>query len=157
MALAPIWTPQDIKGTTLNTFRLYVNRTYNLSLRTYEDIHNWSVNDISAFAEAVFNFAGINTSTPYTRIADGLDKMFPPPRWFPGALMNYTENIIGPGLAIRPNGVAVTTCEEESDSHQDYTFAELEEKAAVWANALKALGVGKSDRVAGMLSITSLV
>lgn len=89
-------------------------------------------------------------STPPERVADGIDVMYPPPRWLPGAKLSYAENMLGPGLATRPDGIAVTTLSERAfERGKDYTFRELEVKTAVWATALKSLGVRVGDRVAG--------
>jgi acetoacetyl-CoA synthetase len=146
----PIWTPTCPETTIINAFRHYVNRKYNLQLTTYRDMHRWSVDDIPAFAEAVFKFVGMTTSTPYQKIVDGLDVMYPPSRWFPGAKMNYAENMLQPGVALKPDGIAVTTLDEAHFvKSEDYTFRQLERRTAVWANALKRLGVGVGDRVAG--------
>lgn len=148
MAPTPIWTPEGVRGTAVDAFRRYVNRRHRLNLTTYKDLHAWSVDDVPAFAEAVFNFAGMQTSTPPTSIVEGVDTMFPPPRWFPGAKMNYAENILAPGLALKPNAVAVTLCEEGSEQSEDFTFTQLAERSAVWANALSRMGVRVGDRVA---------
>lgn len=147
-APAPIWTPPRVKGTNIDAFRRHVNQKFNLNLRNYWDLYNWSVDETSDFAQTLFDFAGIKTSKPPTRPVDGVDKMFPPPRWFPGARMNYAENMLTLGLATKPNMVAVTVRDEGSLQGMDYTFAQLSERSAVWANALRRMGVGVGDRVA---------
>ncbi|KIW19384.1 acetoacetate-CoA ligase [Exophiala spinifera] len=155
MALAtprPIWTPNSPEKTAITAFRHYVNRRYNLNLVSYRDIHSWSVNDIQAFSEAVFDFVGIKTSEPYVRVIDGLDTMWPPPRWFPGAKLNYAENMLQPGLSSKPNGIAITTVDETGPtSSTDYTFKQLELLTAAWVAALRKLGVGVGDVVAAVL------
>ncbi|KAF1813353.1 acetoacetyl-CoA synthetase-like protein [Eremomyces bilateralis CBS 781.70] len=151
MGSEPIWVPSNTRHTGIHTFRLYVNRTYSLNLQTYDDLHKWSVMNIPDFAEALFVFAGIHASTPYLRPADGVDTMYPPPRWFPGARLNYTENILKPGLGLRPNGIAVTVCDEDPSTSVDITFLELERQTALWATALRNMGVGVGDRVATVL------
>lgn len=146
----PIWTPTLAKNTRLAAFRHFVNRKYDLSLNTYKDVHAWSVDQIPQFSEAVFDFVGMTTSTPYDQPVDGLDTMYPPPNWFPGANLNYAENMLRPGLATRPNGIAVSCVDEGSiGKSQDYTFKQLEKMTELWASALRSLGVQVGDRVAG--------
>lgn len=146
---SPIWTPTCVGHTSFTAFRHYVNRKCGLELRTYRDVHSWSVADIPQFSEAVFNFVGMTISTPYSKVVDGLEVMYPPPRWFPGANMNYAENMLRPGVGLKPDGIAVTTVDELPGNSRDYTFRELEEMTAVWAAALRKLGVRIGDRVAG--------
>ncbi|KAF2992990.1 hypothetical protein E8E13_000714 [Curvularia kusanoi] len=150
-SLSPIWTPPHIKGTVLDAFRRHVNRKFNLDLRNYWDLYKWSVDDIPAFAPTVFDFMGIKTSKLPTKPIDGVGKMFPPPRWFPEATMNYAENMLATGLATKSNMVAVTVRDESTLQGTDYTFAQLAERSAIWANALRRMGVGIGDRVATVL------
>jgi len=149
MAREPIWTPISLKGTAINAFRLYVNRSHNLNLLTYQDLHAWSVNDVPVFAEAIFRFVGIKTTTPYVKTIDSGDEISPLCRWFPSAKLNFTENLLGPGLNLRPNGIAVTVCEEGSSESLDVTFLELERRTVIWAATLKDMGFTMGDRVAG--------
>lgn len=80
--------------------------------------------------------------------------MWPPPRWFPGTLMNFTENLLKPGLGVRPHGIAVTICDENSSVSEDITFVQLEQRTALWATALRNMGVGVGDRVASESNLT---
>lgn len=74
--------------------------------------------------------------------------MWPSAEWFPDALLNYAENILGPGLAMKPDAIAVTSMREGPAVIREFTFAELEREVRLWGGALKRLGVGKGDRVA---------
>lgn len=131
----------------MNSFRNYVNRKYSLNIRTFKELHTWSVSDTEAFASAIWVFCGINCSVPPTKVASGLDLMFPPPRWFPGAKLNFSQNILCTGLAVRPFGVAVSACREDGVV-TELTFLELEARVAIWANALRKFNVGVGDRIA---------
>lgn len=63
--------------------------------------------------------------------------------------MNYAENIIAPGLAMKPDGIAVTAVSEGDGKPIELTFRDLEREVARWAEALRSLGIGIGDRVAG--------
>ncbi|PVH68977.1 acetoacetate-CoA ligase [Cadophora sp. DSE1049] len=160
MALAPVvWQHPNIAGTNIHAFRLEVNRKYSLNLKSYKDLHTWSVNNIEAFASAFWVFVGIKYHAPPTRTIDDPQRMFPPPKWFPGATMNFSENLLCTGLAMRPDAVAVTAFREGLAEQTELTYAQLETRVAVWANALRKLGVQVGDRVATVLtnSIDSLL
>ncbi|KAF5011369.1 hypothetical protein F66182_15370, partial [Fusarium sp. NRRL 66182] len=143
-----IWTHPYPQSTPLEAFRRYVNATHSLDLKSYNDLHTWSVTSIEHFAAAVWTFCGIKYSVPPTTIATGLDKMWPPPRWFPGARMNYTENILSFGLDSRPDAIAITAVKEGLQDVKQFTFLELKEQVAVWATTLKKFGVRVGDRIA---------
>lgn len=63
--------------------------------------------------------------------------------------MNYAENIIAPGLAMKPDGIAITAIGEGDENPIELTFRELEYEVARWAEGLRSIGVGIRDRVAG--------
>lgn len=65
--------------------------------------------------------------------------------------MNYAENIIAPGLAMKPDGIAVTAVSEGDGKPIELTFRDLEREVARWAEALRSLGIGIGDRVAVIL------
>ncbi|KAL3481708.1 hypothetical protein BJX99DRAFT_218147 [Aspergillus californicus] len=148
----PVWTHPFPLSTPLEAFRRYINKTHSLNLQTYKDIHRWSVTDIDKFSLAVWTFCGIKYSIPPTCTAIGLDKMWPPPTWFPQARLNFTENILAVGLASRPDGIAVTAVKEGQSEVTHVSFRELERTVAIWAATLKKLGVGVGDRVATVLT-----
>lgn len=66
------------------------------------------------------------------------------PNWFPGARLNYAENL----LIRKDDGVALTEA-NESGSVVEVTFRELNERVREMAAALRANGLKIGDRVAG--------
>ena len=70
-------------------------------------------------------------------------------RWFEGAKLNITENALDRHLAKRGNKLALIW--EPNDPKERFvrwTYRELYEKVNQFANALKAQGIQKGDRVA---------
>lgn len=143
-----LWTHPHSVSTNIQAFRHYVNRTFSLELQTYEDLHAWSIRDMEGFARAAWVFCGIKYKSPPQGVATSLHSMWPPPAWFPGATMNYTENLLAWGVAAKPDAVAVTGLSEGSEDAEELTFVQLEREVARWASALRNLGVGPGDRVA---------
>ncbi|KAF9890433.1 hypothetical protein FE257_005838 [Aspergillus nanangensis] len=154
-----VWKHPYPAATPIEAFRRYVNKAHGLSLQTYRDLHQWTVSETEQFAAAAWTFCGIKYSAPPTCVATGLNTMWPPPAWFPGARLNYTENLLSLGLAARPDGIAVTIEREGRQEVTRHTFRDLEQQVAVWATALRSLGVTVGDRVATVLtnSIDALV
>ena len=67
--LERLWTHSEPKATKIWGFLQRVNKKHNLQCRSYDELYQWSVDNISAFWEDLYNFVGINTSAPYTRVS----------------------------------------------------------------------------------------
>jgi acetoacetyl-CoA synthetase len=148
MAGRLIWSHPYGEQTNVNAFRHYVNRKHSLDLQGYSQLHEWSVNNIEYFAWATWTFCGIKYSVPPTSAGTGLETMYPRPKWFPGARINYADNIISPGVVSKPDAVAITAYREGSFEVDELTFKELEREVARWANTFRKMGVVAGDRIA---------
>lgn len=70
-----VWVPSedDLKNSSIAKFRDYVNHKQRLSLKSYHDLHSWSVNPAMAndFWMALFKFLDISvTKAPTRALAD---------------------------------------------------------------------------------------
>ncbi|KAF1808223.1 acetyl-CoA synthetase-like protein [Eremomyces bilateralis CBS 781.70] len=84
------------------------------------------------------------------------------PRWFEGVRLNFAENVLfspvhGTPTATSTRGkesdkVATTEVREGGTEIRAYTWAQLRSRVALFANALRARGVKKGDRVAVVAS-----
>ncbi len=73
------------------------------------------------------------------------------PIWFPGARLNYAENI------LRHNGDAIAvTSVREMGAIENYTFRQLRSMVRQLAAAMRANGLQLGDRVAGAKFHTSV-
>ena len=93
----------------------------------------------------MWDFAEIKYSQRYDRVVDDLTK-FPGARWFPGARLNFAENL----LRFRDEQPAFIFKGETSTARQ-MTYAELYDSVARLAHSLKEEGVGVGDRVVGYM------
>jgi acetoacetyl-CoA synthetase len=148
MANMELWKHPNVQSTRVDAFRRYINRKYNLSLMTYADLHTWSIDDIEVFGKEIWIFCGMVSSAEPTKIGIGLDKIYPRPTWFPGARLNYTENLLSVGLASHANAVAVSSIREGGFDRRDLTWLQLRDQVEKWTSALKRARVRKGDRVA---------
>ena len=66
MSKIALWQPKkdDIEKSNLFKFIQYVNTEYNKDFIEYNDLYNWSVNDIDNFWEACLKYSGIKLSKP---------------------------------------------------------------------------------------------
>ena len=108
----------------------------------YAELWDWSVSEVEQFWAAIWEYCGVRASQPYERVLDS--RQMPGAHWFEGAELNYAENMLMRDRA--PNALAVLHASElrELDT---LTWAQLTEQVAAAAAGLRALGVGRGDRV----------
>ena len=76
--------------------------------------------------------------------------LFPRPRFFEGARLNFAENLLYPSCNPDEDSYAVIEANEESRSH--VTWKELRERVRQCSAAMRKLGVQEGDRVAGYVA-----
>ena len=143
----PLWIPSVEREQDTNIMRFIheVNARHGSQWNSYAELYQWSVEDIPAFWAAVWDFAEIKASKAYDRVVDDLQK-FPGARWFPGARLNFAENL----LRYRDDRSAFIFRGETQISKR-MTYAELYDEVAKLAYSLREAGVGPGDRVVGYM------
>jgi acetoacetyl-CoA synthetase len=133
-------------------FIRWLGQARGLHLSSYEELWRWSVDDLAGFWSSLASFAGV----PWRREADQavIGRTMSDGRlsaegahWFSGAELNYVDSVLrhDPGT---PALVAV----DEAGGRQTMTYGELAEMASEAAAGLRALGVGRGDRVGAVLT-----
>ena len=138
-----IWQPsnESKKSSNLSRFIEFANQQYSKSIKTeYQDIWNWSVNNVESFWSLMWDFSEIKGSKG-TKISENIGLM-PGARFFPDAKLNYAENL----LRAANNAIAIEEFREDGFSNT-LTRMELESKALKMAGWMKSKGVKKGDRV----------
>ncbi|MFX1328013.1 MAG: acetoacetate--CoA ligase [Promethearchaeota archaeon] len=138
-----LWEPSKnwIKNAEVTHFIEFVNKEYKQKISGGKYLYKWSVEKISDFWEAMWKFSGIIASKPYDKIVKDINK-FPGTEWFPGAKLNFAENL----LKYKDNQLAFIFQGETKVSKQ-ITYAELNEMVARLAKSLKEMGIKIGDRV----------
>jgi acetoacetyl-CoA synthetase len=54
-----LWTHPDPESTRMTEFMQRVNQKYHLDLQTYDDLFNWSIDQIGDFWSETWDFTGI--------------------------------------------------------------------------------------------------
>jgi acetoacetyl-CoA synthetase len=118
-----------------------VNKKYKCNIKGGKDLYKWSVTEIEEFWAAMWEFGGIISSKLYDKVVEDLNK-FPGTLWFPGAKLNFAENLLKHNddrLAFIFQG--------ETKKTAKMTYKELNKTVAKLAKSLQAIGVKKGDRV----------
>ncbi|KAH9935798.1 uncharacterized protein B0H18DRAFT_1207327 [Fomitopsis serialis] len=140
-----IWSPSRPSYTSLEVFRRMANRKHGLALKDYHDLHRYSVESYDFWMD-VWEYIGIISSVPPSKILEE-GRMKELPTWFPGARLNYAENL----LHRRDDGVACIAA-RDFGTVQHYTYRELREMVRRLAAAMRANGIVKGDRVAAIVT-----
>ena len=76
--------------------------------------------------------------------------MFPRPKFFEGATLNFAENLLFPTQQVEPESLAVIAATETT--REAVTWKELRERVRQCQAGMKALGLQRGDRVAGYVA-----
>lgn len=149
----PIWTPTGPPDLIpMNIYRHHINRKFGQELKTSQELHQWSVENLQDFWIDLHQYTGVIPSLPpNTTIAfDASKSMEEVPEFFKGATVNYAENVLtGRDL----DKVALVGIREgQGLNGESWTWALLRENVRKARSALLHLGVQEGDRVATIIS-----
>ena len=156
-----LWKPKRPEKSQMHDFMQIINNRYNLDITRYEDLHKWSINNISNFWKEIWNYGDITYSQNYSKVVTDLDKM-PGAKWFLNSKLNFAENL----LRYRDNRIAIYHKTEHKEVIS-ISYKELFLEVEKLSHSLRKLGIKKGDRVVGfipnipeaiiaMLSVTSI-
>jgi len=140
MSERPLWTPSPERAAATLLARFMERAGH----RDYAALHRWSVEERAAFWSLVWDFCAVKGEKGARVLVDG-DRM-PGAKWFPDARLNFAENL----LEARGEADALVFWGEDRVRRR-MSQRELHALVSRLAQALKAAGVGKGDRVAGYL------
>lgn len=145
-----MWQPTDPESTEMNKFRVYVNNKHSLALQNYNDLWQWSVDEIELFWSAVWEYTNVVSSIPPSGpVVDGSLPMDAFPAWFPSARLNFAENAL---WCKDPTKTAIIATGELQSKPQRISYADLYSRVRQCAKAMRRAGVVKGDRIAGYIA-----
>lgn len=158
MSDSPLWTPSPERAarTNLRQFEAAVRAAHRIPGEGYAALHAWSVAHPEAFWPAVWRFTGVVADerpggTAWDEVLNPGAAMAPVsapegPRWFRGARLNFSENL----LRVRDAHPALVAWNEDG-RQRVLSYEELHVAVERAAAALAREGVTVGDRVAGFL------
>lgn len=140
-----VWTPSKEFGerSRMADFMRWLERNRGLRFDGYEALHAWSVQEVEAFWGAVWDYFGVRASRPYGKVLDR--RVMPGARWFEGAELNFAEHMLRFG-EDHPDRIALRHLSELRPLGAT-NWAELASAVRRLASAMRAIGIGRSDRV----------
>ncbi|XP_054706788.1 acetoacetyl-CoA synthetase-like [Uloborus diversus] len=141
-----VYQPNEVNENQLWRFRKFVENRYGIKLNDYWELHEWSRQNYREFWECLWIFFDIKSSQPYTEVFDKNGSLADTD-WFKGAKLNYAENV----LRVRSSKTAIIVADEH-DNIEHISYEQMYTEVAVYAEALKDLGVKKGDVVTCYMS-----
>ena len=115
----------------------------------YDALWRWSVTDLDAFWQSIWDYTDLQSPTPHTAVL--ARNTMPGAEWFPGAQVNYARQVLRHVDAAHAAGQPAIISRNEKGQHRELAWPVLRQQVASLALHLLAQGVQRGDRVAAYL------
>ncbi len=137
----------------ITRYQRFLRDTRGLSFDSYDALWRWSVADLPAFWQSVWDYFGLQSPTPHRAVLE--HPHMPGARWFPGAQVNYAQHLFTHAEASHAAGHPAIVFADEAllarGALQQISWPELKRQVAACAAGLRAMGVQHGDRVCAVL------
>jgi acetoacetyl-CoA synthetase len=137
-------SPEHIQHTYLTRYLNWLKHERGLSFVDYAALWQWSVNDLDAFWQSIWDHFQVQASCPPQAVLG--QRTMPGAQWFPGARLNFAEHILRNERAGDALLYLSETC-----ALQGLPWAEFAGQVRTLATYLRELGVVPGDRVVAYL------
>ena len=138
----------------IRLYQSWLQNERGLQFETYDALWRWSVTDVEAFWQSIWDYFELLSPTPHSAVL--LERRMPGATWFPGAQVNYAQQVFRHADAAARAGLPAIISHDEASlaaghSAREVSWPELTRQVASVALHLKAHGVVQGDRVAAYL------
>lgn len=149
-----LWAPnaQRVADSRLSHYLAWLADKRQLHFSDYQQLWQWSVDDIEAFWSSIWEYFEILSSSPYQEVLS--TRAMPGATWFSGSRLNFAEQLFRFNLSEATADKPAIIAESETRAPITLSWRELRVQVTAVANSLRALGVGPGDRVVSYLPNT---
>jgi acetoacetyl-CoA synthetase len=140
-----LWSPARGRAAALDGFADWLAVRRGLRFGSYEELWRWSTDELEAFWGAIWEYFDIGSGAPREVLPE---RVMPGADWFPGATVNYAEEILRRAPRTGPALIAMA----EDAPPREIGLDELRGQVGALAATLRSLGVQPGDRVAALVS-----
>jgi acetoacetyl-CoA synthetase len=139
-----LWTPREefVQSSNIAKYIRWLRAKDIADLADYQQLWQWSVDNVEAFWASLWDYFEIISDTPYEQVTDSLE-MKPGNRWFTGSRVNLAEHI----LRNEKAGATALYHMSETRPQAQMTWDELASKVRTLATEMRRLGLKPGDAV----------
>lgn len=134
-------SPEVIANANFTHYQQWLKQHHNIDTENYNELWQWSVDHIDSFWASLFDYFDLKYSQKWDAILP--QREMPNAEWFPGARLNYAENIFAKMTDERP----MMLYKGEDTDLVEIAWADTYSQVNRLAQTLRDLGVQKGDRV----------
>ena len=120
-----------------------------LQFDDYDALWRWSTTELDAFWQSIWDYFDLRSPTPHSAVLER--NVMPGARWFPGAQVNYAQQVFRHVQPAHAAGFSAVVGRNEKGHAVELSWPELRRRVAALALHLQAQGVKPGDRVAAYL------
>ncbi|KRC12429.1 acetoacetyl-CoA synthetase [Hydrogenophaga sp. Root209] len=139
----PPFTPQ------IRLYQQWLAEQRGLHFDSYDALWRWSTTELEAFWQSIWDYFDMRSPTPHTAVLER--NVMPGAKWFPGAQVNYAQQVFRHVQPAHEAGFMAIVSRNEKGRHVEMSWPELRRQVASLALHLQAQGVQPGDRVAAYL------
>ena len=139
----------DPRPSQMALYRRWLAQSRGLNFPDYEALRQWSVRDLDAFWQSIWDYFDLTSPTPHRAVL--ARRKMPGAVWFPGAQVNYARQVLRHAAPADAAGQPAIISGGEDGVLGQTSWPELQRQVAALALHLKAQGMRPGDRVAAYL------
>jgi acetoacetyl-CoA synthetase len=143
----PPCVPQFVPQIRL--YQEWLARERGLHFDSYDALWRWSVTELDAFWQSMWDYLGVLSPTPPQAVL--ARNVMPGAQWFPGVQVNYALQVFRHVDAAHAAGMPAVISSNEKGQRRELSWPELKRQACALALHLREQGVQRGDRVAAYL------
>ncbi len=140
MSTLPAYIPQ------IRRYQDWLAERHGLVFSNYDALWRWSITELDAFWQSIWDYCDMQSPTPHTAVL--ARNVMPGAEWFPGAQVNYAQQVLRHTAAAEAAGMPAVISRNEQGLHRELSWPELRRQVAALALHLQAQGVAPGARVA---------
>ena len=147
--------PRPLLLPRITRFQRFAEQRLGRRFDNYDDFWQWSVDDLDGFWAAVWDYFDVQSPTPHTAVL--ADARMPGAVWFPGARLNYAQQVFRHADAAHAAGQPALVWQDErgadrGEAPREMSWPELQRQVGAFAAQLRRAGVVPGDRVVAILA-----
>ncbi|WP_216213239.1 acetoacetate--CoA ligase [Amycolatopsis aidingensis] len=147
-----LWRPDPnrVEHTKIEAFRSWLRAERGVAVTDYHELWEFSTSSPAEFWGAAAEFLGVRWHDQPGEVLTGNE--LPGARWFSGGTLNYAEHALAGGVAgaAKEDDELAVIFHREDGRSERLTYGELRSRVGAARAGLRALGVGKGDRVVAL-------